>query len=38
MQDISGSTPMQRIVRMWWPLAASWMLMAAEVPVLLSNG
>lgn len=25
---------MRRIVRTWWPLAASWMLMAAEVPAL----
>ena len=25
---------MQRIVRTWWPLAASWMLMAAELPAL----
>jgi len=25
---------MRRIVRTWWPLAASWMLMAAEIPVL----
>jgi hypothetical protein len=25
---------MRRIVRTWWPLAASWMLMAAELPVL----
>lgn len=25
---------MRRIVRMWWPLAASWILMAAEVPAL----
>lgn len=34
MRDSFGPTPMQRIVRMWWPLAASWMLMAAEVPAL----
>jgi len=25
---------MRRIIRAWWPLAASWMLMAAEVPAL----
>ncbi len=25
---------MQRIIRTWWPLAASWMLMAAELPAL----
>jgi progressive ankylosis protein len=25
---------MQRIVRTWWPLAGSWLLMAAEVPAL----
>ncbi len=25
---------MRRIVRTWWPLAASWLLMAAEIPVL----
>jgi len=25
---------MRRIVRTWWPLAASWMLMAAELPAL----
>jgi hypothetical protein len=25
---------MQRIVRTWWPLAGSWMLMAAELPAL----
>jgi hypothetical protein len=25
---------MQRIVRTWWPLAASWLLMAVELPVL----
>jgi hypothetical protein len=25
---------MQRIIRIWWPLAASWMLMAAELPAL----
>lgn len=34
MQDSPGSTPMRRIVRTWWPLAASWMLMAAEIPAL----
>jgi hypothetical protein len=25
---------MQRIVRTWWPLAASWLLMSAELPAL----
>jgi hypothetical protein len=25
---------LQRIVRTWWPLAASWMLMGAELPVI----
>jgi hypothetical protein len=25
---------MQRILRTWWPLAASWLLMAAELPAL----
>jgi hypothetical protein len=25
---------MRRIIRTWWPLAASWMLMAAELPAL----
>jgi len=25
---------LSRIARVWWPLAASWMLMAAELPVL----
>jgi hypothetical protein len=26
--------PMRRIVQIWWPLAASWLLMAVETPVL----
>ena len=26
--------PMRQVVRTWWPLAASWMLMAAEGPVI----
>jgi hypothetical protein len=26
--------PMGRVFRTWWPLAASWMLMGAELPVL----
>ena len=25
---------MRRVVRTWWPLAASWLLMASEQPVL----
>ncbi len=28
------SGPMRRIVRTWWPLATSWLLMAAEMPML----
>ncbi|MGQ9491130.1 MAG: hypothetical protein ACUVR4_05925 [Anaerolineae bacterium] len=37
MQDYSGSHPfltLARIARTWWPLAASWLLMGAELPVL----
>lgn len=30
----SFSADTRRIVRAWWPLAASWLLMAAELPVL----
>jgi len=30
----STSLPMRRVVRTWWPLAASWLLMAAEGPVM----
>jgi hypothetical protein len=26
--------PMQRIIRTWWPLAASWLLMGLELPAL----
>jgi hypothetical protein len=26
--------PMRRIVQIWWPLAASWLLMAVELPAL----
>ncbi len=26
--------PMRRIFRTWWPLAASWLLMAVEIPML----
>src|SRR4030066_864823 len=26
--------PLERIFRSWWPLAASWMLMGAELPAL----
>lgn len=26
--------PMRRIVRTWWPLAASWLFMAAELPAI----
>ena len=26
--------PMRRIVRTWWPLAASWMLMSVELPAI----
>ncbi len=34
MHDSLLSGPLRRIVRTWWPLAASWMLMAAEMPML----
>ncbi len=30
----SVSSPTARIIQTWWPLAASWLLMAAELPVL----
>jgi hypothetical protein len=37
-KDISSSNPApmpaSRVFRTWWPLAASWMLMGAELPVL----
>ncbi len=28
------SLPLRRIVRVWWPLAASWLLMTSELPLL----
>ena len=34
MQDSSASTSLRRIARTWWPLAASWLLMGAELPAL----
>ena len=36
MQSNTNSSPLtvRRIVRTWWPLAASWLLMGAELPVL----
>lgn len=32
----TGATPlpMQRVVRTWWPLAASWLVMTFEIPLL----
>ena len=32
--DHANSLPMRRIVQTWWPLAASWLLMGAELPAL----
>jgi hypothetical protein len=29
-----GPVPFKRIIRVWWPLAASWLLMGAELPAL----
>lgn len=28
------SLPLRRILRVWWPLAASWLLMTAELPLI----
>ena len=33
MQPPSTPFPTRRILRMWWPLAASWLLMGAELPL-----
>lgn len=30
----TGSLSTRRIARAWWPLAASWLLMGAEAPIL----
>lgn len=34
MPDPSASIPLALIRRTWWPLAASWLLMSAELPLL----
>jgi hypothetical protein len=33
-QHQSTRMPISRIIRTWWPLAASWLLMGAEVPII----
>ncbi len=32
--SLNPPLPMSRIIRTWWPLAASWLLMAVELPAL----
>lgn len=32
--DAAGPLPMRSVVRTWWPLAASWMLMSIEGPMM----
>src|SRR3990172_7197941 len=32
--QVQTPLPLARILRTWWPLAASWMLMGAELPAL----
>jgi hypothetical protein len=32
--QIENSIPLKRVLRTWWPLAASWLLMTVEIPVL----
>ncbi|MGE5220951.1 MAG: hypothetical protein ACM3PY_00845 [Omnitrophica WOR_2 bacterium] len=34
IQSTPASLPMRRILNTWWPLAASWLLMGAELPAL----
>ncbi len=30
----AGTSPLREVVRTWWPLAASWLLMGAEMPLV----
>ncbi len=32
--ELNSELPMRRVLRTWWPLAASWLLMSAEMPAL----
>jgi hypothetical protein len=32
--QVQSPLPLARILRTWWPLAASWLLMGAELPAL----
>ena len=33
-QHHPNTIPMSRVIRTWWPLAASWLLMGAELPLI----
>lgn len=33
---IDGPVDLARVVRTWWPLAASWLLMSAELPLIVA--